>query len=200
MGLKLADDLHAELGGIKIPEMGGDNLAITLCSHFENPDQEDDGDTGWTPDAVAGYEATVAAIKAHYQPLSDRIEELAAEVQRKDIALLQAKQFIENGIEFSFIRMPACKEDPAHLTLPAIIEALGDAPAIRDIPGEPPRDGKEYHVTMAVPVRWKAYHPKSEQARAGISGRWQRMNQYGGWDNLPADERIWPFESYQIVT
>lgn len=40
-------------------------------------------------------------------------------------ALEKAKQFIENGIEFGFIRMPDAETpDSAHETLPAICQAL----------------------------------------------------------------------------
>lgn len=55
------------LGGITIPRMEGDNLAVTLCSHFDNPDQEEDGETGWTPDAIAGCDEVLAAIRSHYE-------------------------------------------------------------------------------------------------------------------------------------
>lgn len=54
------------LGGVSIERMGGDNLAVTLCSHFDNPDQEQDDDSGWTADAVAGCDETLSAIHAHY--------------------------------------------------------------------------------------------------------------------------------------
>lgn len=49
------------LAGLSTPMMGGDNLAIVLCSCFENPDQKPDGGHGWTPDAVAGYEEVIDA-------------------------------------------------------------------------------------------------------------------------------------------
>ena len=35
--------------------------------------------------------------------------------------------------------------------------------------------------------RYKHYKPKSEQAKKGITGRWQRWNGYG-WDNAPTPE------------
>jgi hypothetical protein len=47
----------------------------------------------------------------------------AAEIERLREALVQADQFITNGIEFGFIRMPnADTPDPAHET-PGIIRA-----------------------------------------------------------------------------
>lgn len=39
-------------------------------------------------------------------------------------ALRSAKEFIENGIELGFIRMPEVDHDPAHKTLPMINDAL----------------------------------------------------------------------------
>ena len=51
--------------------------------------------------------------------------------------------------------------------------------------GQPPRDGKTYVLQYAVPVRWKPYKPGSQQAKMGIAGRWQKMSEYGGWDNFP---------------
>lgn len=58
--------IDARLGGIRTPRMNGDNLAILLCSYFDNPDQPDDDETGWTADAIAGCEEVLAAIRAHY--------------------------------------------------------------------------------------------------------------------------------------
>lgn len=73
--------LHDTLGGITVPYiMHGDNLAITLCTAYDNPDQDAD-ETGWTPDAISGQEAVLAAIRAHYDPT---IRSLTAE---RDAAL-----------------------------------------------------------------------------------------------------------------
>lgn len=47
----------------------------------------------------------------------------------------------------------------------------------------PPRDRVIYAV-IRVPVRWLAYKPTSDQARRGVAGRWQSMNEFGGWTNL----------------
>lgn len=69
--------LFERLGSISSPKMGGDNLAILLCGYFDNPDQED-GENGWTPDAVAGCDEVLDAIRAHFQPLADAIADLRA--------------------------------------------------------------------------------------------------------------------------
>ena len=55
--------------------------------------------------------------------------------------------------------------------------------------GEPPKeDGAVVYGHTWSPYRWKAYSTKSEQFRRGIKGRWQRMNEYAGWDNAPAPD------------
>ena len=45
-------------------------------------------------------------------------------VEKMEGALEKAEQFIVNGTELGFIRMPETANDPAHLTLPAIRQAL----------------------------------------------------------------------------
>lgn len=63
------------IGSVETPMMGGDNLAVTLCSCFENPDQDACDETGWTEDAIKGHDEVLAAIRAHFQPLADLIEQ-----------------------------------------------------------------------------------------------------------------------------
>lgn len=62
-------DLGIRLGGIRTERMDGDNLAILLCGYFDNPDQENDDETGWTPDAVSGCDEVLAAIRKHYEAI-----------------------------------------------------------------------------------------------------------------------------------
>lgn len=62
---KVLERAGDRLGGVSIERMEGDNLAITLCSHFDDPDQEMD-ETGWTEAAVDGCDETLSAIRAHY--------------------------------------------------------------------------------------------------------------------------------------
>ena len=59
--------LGESVGGIRTPRMEGDNLAVILCSYFDNPDQAVDDELGWTPDAVAGCDEVLAAIRLHYE-------------------------------------------------------------------------------------------------------------------------------------
>ncbi len=63
---------------VSTPLMGGDNLAVLLCSHFDNPDQESDDDCGWSPDAIAAYDQIKAAVEAHFAPALTRITETLA--------------------------------------------------------------------------------------------------------------------------
>lgn len=57
--------LHETLPSISTPKMHGDNLAIILCTAFDDGGDADD-DTGWSEAAQAGYEEVIAAIQQHY--------------------------------------------------------------------------------------------------------------------------------------
>lgn len=50
---------------------------------------------------------------------------------------------------------------------------------------KPPEDGTAIQMRTIQLLRFKPYKPTSQQARAGLKGRWQQMNEYGGWDNCP---------------
>ena len=69
---------HEKLGGVQAPAMNGDNLAVSLCSYFDEGDDwpEGDGpdDCGWSPSAINGYEQTIDAIRQHYtRALADEV-------------------------------------------------------------------------------------------------------------------------------
>jgi hypothetical protein len=55
------------LGHVATDRMDLDNLAITLCTHFDNPDQDRDDENGWTEDAHLGCDETLKAIAEHYE-------------------------------------------------------------------------------------------------------------------------------------
>ena len=84
-----ADTVIDCLAGIEVPQMEGDNLAVTLCSYFENPDQEED-EQGWTPDSIKGYEEVMAAIRDHLAPLA-AAPDLARLVLEKDAEIARLK-------------------------------------------------------------------------------------------------------------
>lgn len=70
-------------------------------------------------------ESTAAVTIQDLETAASLIERQAAENARLREALKKAKQFIENGVELGFIRMPDDDvPDPAHGTLPAIRAAL----------------------------------------------------------------------------
>jgi hypothetical protein len=48
-----------------------------------------------------------------------------------------------------------------------------------------PKDGSVFYVQShyRIPFKWKKYKPNSQQFKRGIKGRWQEMNEYGGWEN-----------------
>lgn len=49
----------------------------------------------------------------------------------------------------------------------------------------PPEDGTTILMRTVQFLRFKPYKLTSQQARAGIKGRWQQMNEFGGWENRP---------------
>ncbi len=54
------------VASVSTPRMQTDNLAIILCNQFDNPDQQSDDDTGWTPDAVEGCDEAIGAVVAYF--------------------------------------------------------------------------------------------------------------------------------------
>lgn len=65
MTTKDLQKLRENLGGIRCDLMNGDNLAITLCSHFDDG-EESECDHCWSPAAIAGCDQTLDAIHAYY--------------------------------------------------------------------------------------------------------------------------------------
>ena len=66
--------VHDEIGGIETPCMGGDNLAVTICSYFNDPDQHEDDETGWGKTATNAWEEVEKAIQDHYEPTISQLE------------------------------------------------------------------------------------------------------------------------------
>ncbi|MFT8439877.1 hypothetical protein [Acetobacter fabarum] len=60
---------------IETPAMEGDNLAVTLCSHFEDCEGEAD-DNGWHPKAVEGCDQVKSAIAQHFRSAIDVAREV----------------------------------------------------------------------------------------------------------------------------
>ena len=82
----LVERLNISLGGIETPAMNGDNLAVTLCSPFDDGGEVDD-ERGWSTAAVAGHDEAIKAIRDHYKPLAAAITALVAERERMQTKL-----------------------------------------------------------------------------------------------------------------
>lgn len=48
---------------------------------------------------------------------------------------------------------------------------------------EPPKDRTVIYRRVISVYRFQPYKPNSQQFKQGLKGRWQEMNEYGGWDN-----------------
>lgn len=49
----------------------------------------------------------------------------------------------------------------------------------------PPLDGTVIYRRVIQPYRFQPYKANSQQAKRGEKGRWQMMNEHGGWENCP---------------
>ena len=58
-------------------------------------------------------------------------------------------------------------------------------------PDELREDGQEIIVRVEARYRWIAYEPNSSHAKRGLAGRWQRMNERGAWETVPAPTGLW---------
>ena len=66
-------------------------------------------------------DAAITEAEAEIERLTRERDAALAKVERMDEALVLAEQFITNGVDLGYIRMPDIgTPDPAHLTLPAI--------------------------------------------------------------------------------
>lgn len=79
------------IGGVEIDAMNGDNLAVTLCSHFEDADEEQD-ENGWTESATTGCDLTLKAIHAVYvSRLGPVFADVATTIENLAAALAEAR-------------------------------------------------------------------------------------------------------------
>jgi hypothetical protein len=62
---------------------------------------------------------------------------------------------------------------------------------------EAPKDRVIYAV-IRIPVRWHPYKPNSQEVKRGKMGRWQKMNEFGGWENLYPDKAPDDWEEDQL--
>lgn len=61
----------------------------------------------------------------------------------------------------------------------------------------PPQDGSTVYGMTWSPYRWHPYGPQSKERRAGRTGRWQTLSDYGTWFNAPPPSR---WASLEAVT
>lgn len=59
---------------------------------------------------------------------------------------------------------------------------------------EAPMDGRSFFGRVIETIRYLPYKDASEQARLGIKGRWQRLNEYGGWENALISPNEWIYQ------
>ena len=119
--------LHDTLGSVTVPDiMHGDNLAIALCTAYDNPDQDADEETGWTPDAIAGQEAVLAAIRDHYDPaircaiaLRAQSAKDKARIERLQAALREAEETMK------LVERPALPDPAYHQGVKSIGQRIG---------------------------------------------------------------------------
>lgn len=53
-----------------------------------------------------------------------------------------------------------------------------------------PRDGTGFYVRSKTPMRWMAYKPAARQ-QGYPEGRWQELNEHGGWVNSEREPTEW---------
>lgn len=62
--------------GVEIEAMGGDNLAVFLCSHFDDLDDgSEPDDNGWSQTAIDAYEEIKAEIAGLFVPVLAILQE-----------------------------------------------------------------------------------------------------------------------------
>lgn len=104
-------------------------IAVTAPPGYEHPQftvaaGTPTGGQGWPAVGLAGRDPMESLINAS---LIADAPDLLAEVVRLREALMVAEQFISNGIELGYIRMPDPETpDTAHITLPMIRRMLGE--------------------------------------------------------------------------
>lgn len=60
---------------------------------------------------------------------------------------------------------------------------------------EPPKNGTTIYMRVIQPFRFMPYKRESQQFKRGEKGRWQMMNEYGGWENCQPLGNEWTIDS-----
>jgi hypothetical protein len=71
--LRQLDRAIERIMGVEIEAMDGDNLAVVLCSHFDDNDGSEPNDCGWSQTAVNAYEEIKQEIAGKFVPVREDI-------------------------------------------------------------------------------------------------------------------------------
>ena len=76
-----------------------------------------------------------------------------------------------------------------------IYDALNQFPVEEEWQKTPPPKDKDFYMRCEhiMPCRWKPYKPQARK-QCYPEGRWQVMNEYGGWDNYDGEIDEWKDE------
>ncbi|WP_433950823.1 hypothetical protein [Brevundimonas bullata] len=162
-----------------------------LATRDEAPADDDPIYTGETPSGTA---ALYRDLENGIRPLLASAKEASAEAGELVNDLLNLKEQFERIVAKPSNEQPAYKSgvrpfgtgDLLHFikTLTSAANALRAQPQAREeaqtVPGGVIVAYERNHY------RFHPYSPRSEQFRRGIKGRWQKMTEYGGWENSPA--------------
>lgn len=86
--LRKLDRAIDRIMGIEIEAMGGDNLAVVLCSHFDSDDGSEPDDNGWSDSAINAYEEIKQEIAGKFVPVREAMlaaVRQAMEAERKAV-------------------------------------------------------------------------------------------------------------------
>lgn len=82
--VRALDRAIEQIMGIEIEAMNGDNLAVTLCSHFDDPDGGELDDNGWSQAATDAYDEIKAEIAGKFVPVREAIAAFARHRQQAE--------------------------------------------------------------------------------------------------------------------
>ena len=75
---------------VEIEAMNGDNLAVTLCSYFEDADDTSEpDDNGWSQSATDAYDEIKQEIAGLFVPVREIVASLAAQQQVEPVTVWQ---------------------------------------------------------------------------------------------------------------
>ncbi len=100
---------------IEIEAMGGDNLAVSLCSYFDRDDDSEPDDNGWSQSATDAYDEIKKEIAGLFVPVREKLTAFARHriaatppdaLQTVVEALREARRIIADIDEY--MKRPGC--------------------------------------------------------------------------------------------